>query len=169
MVRGAARLPVPTWATRLGLLESQSRLTDIVALVQRPEQLKPWSNQRYLALDINLQRLVGLSETGFPLSQFDVGIVYGSDSLVLPSKLVGEWSATSDNSMDIYVAEYLGKIWRLTFKCISPGGELDFTSPPIRELLVDLSGFSASSVLRSLIAVDTSKGKNPSIFFEAST
>jgi hypothetical protein len=160
---------VPTWATRLGLLESQSRLTDIVALVQRPEQLKPWSNQRYLALDINLQRLVGLSETGFPLSQFDVGIVYGSDSLVLPSKLVGEWSATSDNSMDIYVAEYLGKIWRLTFKCISPGGELDFTSPPIRELLVDLSGFSASSVLRSLIAVDTSKGKNPSIFFEAST
>jgi hypothetical protein len=168
----------PSFISRLVSLSSRVRLGGVSALSGSSADkfaLQSWSSQRLFFTDINHQRIHAVSESGAPLITFDVGRNYGGQSIVWPFQIAALWTPSSDSSypyepsMTLLVAEYLGKIWRFEFKLSNTTGYINETSYLIHQptLLVDMSNYAASRLLRSSISYDISKGGNPTTFFEA--
>jgi len=89
----------------------------------------------------------------------------------MPVSVTTRASVASSTSVDLYIAEYLGKIWKVTVALDDSTGEVDLTSfrqsSPVN--LLDHSVFTASIRIREEAEVAKSAG-NPiyqRVFFEA--
>jgi FtsP/CotA-like multicopper oxidase with cupredoxin domain len=134
-----------------------------------------WKQHRVFVVDSNLNYVYASTEWksgARPDLTLDVNTAYSTASAILmPVSVTTRASVASSTSVDLYIAEYLGKIWKVTVALDDSTGEVDLTSfrqsSPVN--LLDHSVFTASIRIREEAEVAKSAG-NPiyqRVFFEA--
>lgn len=161
---------LPAWSKIAIRGSSKSRFTSVVALpvcisnvnINLNCPLK-WQQQRIFALDTNQQMIYTTSENGFPLVSMDVTKGFGiKSSIAWPIAITNSITYTDhngDTAAILYIAEFLGKIWKLKLP-YSSDGTLSKSLVIAPEILLDLSKFPSSEKIRNYIRSARDSGVN---------
>jgi len=160
-----------TWMTQiltgrtsaaLGGLDVMPEFNNLLYKCSFPN-LRRWTEQRIFIADTAAESLSSLSESGSPVSSTTVGTGFGDQSVLWPTSIAANWYNASCNattgvmSLQLFVAEFLGRIWRYDLQLdMSSSSTVQGSLTPSNwlwqkpTLIVDLSSFTGSGNLRSL-------------------
>lgn len=190
---------VPSWVKVVYLAPLSARIHGLSTLPQRRKFVDPtaspsvdstaqfWSSTNILLVDTNRQRITATSEKGHPTTKVDTSIT--PFQLAWPSQIIckeisGLLSDDSTNSsstetnsttnageFEVYVSEFLGRIWKWTLRVRTSGsavGSVDFTRDSVPTLLVEKSVFPASIRIREVLNEAKASGvaSYDKLFFE---
>ncbi len=179
---------LPSWVKVVHLSPLSSRVHSVAVLPQRRQFVAPpslleddnrhlaqfWSNTNILFVDTNQQTIGATSEKGFPITEVDVSITpflmaWPSHLIVKPA--VEDKDGDSFSTFDVYVSEFLGRIWKWTLSVDAEGktiGRVNFSREAIPMLLLDKSVFPASIRIREVLNEAKTSGvpSYDKLFFE---
>ena len=161
---------------------SQSRLGGIASVPLEPSPTN-WTQHRCFVVDANQQAIYATTEWpgGAPSAQNTLNLgVFGSRQVLFPVQISVRPSNESESYLDLYVAEYLGKIWRIRVPRdpVNASGTGTGRVLPLQleqgvgqggpVLLLDESEFPASVRVRKLAldAMQVGEPVSKKIFFE---
>jgi hypothetical protein len=142
-----------------------------------------WIQQRIFALDTNRQTVYSVSDSGTDTSSLDLSAAagFGLNAIVWPRActFAKNYETTStqiaasgltNRRVDMYIAEYLGKIWRLRIE-LDEDQKAQPTSLAAPTLIADFSNYAASNRIRELITASVKAGGSATdaVNFEIST
>jgi hypothetical protein len=164
------RRSLPSWSKIVIRGNSKSRFTSVAALPTCISNANTnlncplkWQQQRIFALDTNQQMIYTTSENGFPLVAMDVTAGFGiKSSIAWPMAITNSITYSDYNggtSAVLYIAEFLGKIWKLKLP-FSSDGTLSKSLLIAPEILLDLSKFPSSEKIREYISNARDSGVN---------
>ena len=134
-----------------------------------------WRQPRVFVVDSNQNFLYAATEWrsgARPDITLDVNSAYDTPSAILmPVSIAARTSSATATSVDLYIAEYLGKIWKVTVLLDDTSGEVKSTefSQTAPEIVLDESLFTASVKIRAEAEVAKALGVPiyERVFFDA--
>lgn len=134
-----------------------------------------WKQHRVFVVDSNQNYVYATTEWksgARPDITLDVNAAYDTPSAILmPVSISTKISGNSATSVELYIAEYLGKIWKITVALDTTSGEVDLTdfAQNAPSIVLDMSTFTSSIRIREEAELAKSAG-NPiyeRVFFDA--
>lgn len=134
-----------------------------------------WRQHRVFVVDSNQNYLYAATEWrsgARPDITLDVNTGYDTPSAILmPVSIAARTSSATATSVDLYIAEYLGKIWKVTVLLDDTSGEVKSTefAQTAPEIVLDESRFTSSVRIRAEAEVAKASGVPiyERVFFEA--
>jgi len=143
---------LPSWMRILTKLDTRSRLQGICSVpsssssssldesnlsnVTSSRVVGTWIQQRILSVDTNQQLLVGLSDSGFPITSLDIN---GQFSIIWPHQIScrllrgSSTTATTTttgrygyDAVEVYISELLGRVWKMVLYRDQSTGSFNF-------------------------------------------
>jgi len=155
---------LPEWISVLTTGPSKARFDGICGVPVNYAMGDTFNQERVLVADTNQQFLIALDDYGSESSLLDIHTTY---KIKWPSQLLCSYEA-STSTIEVYVSEYLGRVWKIQFVQNSVTGKIDLKQTVAPSLVIDKSTFPASAGLRKFLnnARDNGEPGYSDLFFE---